>query len=117
MDELNELKIYRGYKATMPVTVENDDIDIDELMAVCYSPTTGEKYVATRKVDQPDGDAVVFEWPASLTSKMHAGRCNLEFYIGEEAFDIRNNFINVLKASPADGQSIVAPIEESSSSN
>lgn len=111
MDELKELVIYRGYKATLDVSVAQQDIDPSELSAVIYFPCSGEKFAGTPEAGVASGD-VTFIWDASLTAKMPAGTGNIEFHGADELYEIRKDFVKVQKASPADGKAVEVSQEQ-----
>lgn len=105
MDELKEFLIYRGYKAELPVSIEDPLVDIGNIGAVVYSPLTNERFYASSSVEN---DEILFTWSAAVTATMKAGTYNIEFYNNDELYVVRSGFVKVQKAAPADGKTVPA---------
>lgn len=117
MEELQEFTIYRGYNATLDASIAELGIEPSEISALIYSKSLGKKFLATTVTSEIVANNVQFVWGASLTALMDAGKYDIEFYNGEELYDVRKNFVTVMKASPADGEIIsVQDTSESSAS-
>ena len=115
MEELQELIIYRGYKTILDASIGELDAETQNIGALAYSKSLGKKYIATSV--PIDEENMQFVFPSELTALMDAGKYDLEFYNGDKLYEVRKNFITVMKASPADGEVIVVPDEDESSAS